>query len=71
MKIEDLFSIVSDSQYIVIRYERPSVLCAKNGVVDEIEGKKNYLRKALINKETLKITQIYPIDDDLVVRVEL
>jgi len=71
LKIEDLFSVVSDSQNIVIRYERPSMLCAKNGVVDEIEGKKSYLRKILINKETLKIMQIYPIDDDLVVRVEL
>lgn len=71
MKIEDVFSVVSDSQNIVIRYERPSMLCAKNGVVDEIEGNKNFLRKTLINKEALKITQIYPIDDDLVVRVEI
>ena len=71
MKIEDVFSVVSDSQNIVIRYERPSMLCAKNGVVDEIEGNKTYLRKTLINKEALKIMQIYPIEDDLVVRVVL
>lgn len=71
MKIEDVFSAVSDSQNIVIRYERPSMLCAKNVVVDVIDGNKNYLRRTLINKEALKIKQIYPIDDDLVVRVEL
>ena len=71
MKIEDVFSVVTGSQNIVIRYERPSMLCDENVVVDEIEGNKDFLRKTLINKEALKIMQIYPIDDDLVVRVEL
>lgn len=71
MKIEDVFSVVSPSQNVVIRYERPSVLSNENTVVDEIEGDKNYLKKKLINKEALKIMQIYPIDDDLVVKVVL
>lgn len=71
MKIEDVFSVVSASQNVVIRYERPSMLCNENTVVDEIEGDKNYLKKKLINKEGLKVAQIYPVDDDLVVRVIL
>lgn len=71
MKIEDVFSVVSATQNVVIRYERPSMLCNDNAVVDEIEGDKNYLMKKLINKEALKVAQIYPIDDDLVVRVIL
>lgn len=71
MKIEDVFSVVSASQFIVIRYERASMICNDNTVVDEIKGSKNYLNKKLINKEALKVAQIYPVDDDLVVRVIL
>lgn len=71
MKIEDVFSLVSISQNVVIRYERPSMLCNESVVVDEIEGDKAYLKEHLTNKEALKILQIYPVDDDLVVRVEL
>lgn len=63
--------VVSDSQNIVVRYERDSVLSRHKEVIDEVEGTRGQLRLTLFNKDNITVKQIYPVDDDLVVRVNI
>lgn len=71
MKIEDVFKVVSDSQNIVVRYERPSVLSRDKEVIDQVEGTRGQLRLTLFDTDKITVNQIYPVDDDLVVRVNI
>lgn len=63
--------VVSDSQNIVVRYERESVLSKYKEVIDEVEGTRGQLRLTLSGKDKITVKQIYPVGDDLVVRINL
>ena len=63
--------VVSDSQNIVVRCERESILSKYKQVIDEVEGTRGQLRLRLSGMDKITVKQIYPVGDDLVVRINI